>query len=103
GRIHGRGACDAKGSLAAMMTTLVSYAQRQDRPVPLVFAAMVDEEFSFSGSWKLIERNWPVTACVVGEPTNLNTIIAHKGIARWRLRVKGISAHGALPHLGHSA
>jgi acetylornithine deacetylase ArgE len=103
GRVYGRGACDAKGSLAAMMTTLVSYAKRPERPVPLVFAAMVDEEFSFSGSWKFIERDWPVRACVVGEPTKLKTIIAHKGIARWRLRVKGISAHGAMPSLGHSA
>ena len=103
GRIYGRGACDAKGSIAAMMTTLVNYTQQTERSTPLVFAAMVDEEYSFQGSWKLIEREWPVTACVVGEPTNLNTIVAHKGIARWRIRVKGISAHGALPNLGHSA
>jgi acetylornithine deacetylase len=68
-----------------------------------VFAAMVDEEFSFAGSWKLIERDWPVSACIVGEPTRLATIIAHKGVARWRMSVTGTSAHGAMPHLGHSA
>jgi acetylornithine deacetylase len=103
GRVYGRGACDAKGSLAAMMTTLVDYAQRPERPISLMFAAMVDEEFSFSGSWKLIEKQWPVTACIVGEPTRLNTIVAHKGLVRWRLKVKGISAHGALPDHGRSA
>jgi acetylornithine deacetylase/succinyl-diaminopimelate desuccinylase family protein len=103
GRIYGRGSCDAKGSIAAMMTTLVAYANSSERPKPLVFAAMVDEEYSFSGSWKLIEKDWPVTACVVGEPTKLRSIIAHKGIARWRVTVKGISAHGAMPHLGRSA
>jgi acetylornithine deacetylase len=86
-----------------MMTALVAYANSAARPAPLVFAAMVDEEFSFSGSWKLIEKDWPVKACVVGEPTNLKSIIAHKGIARWRMTVQGMSAHGAMPHLGHSA
>jgi acetylornithine deacetylase len=64
---------------------------------------MADEEFSFAGSWKLIERDWPVKACVVGEPTKLASIIAHKGVARWLMSVTGTSAHGAMPHLGHSA
>ena len=103
GRVFGRGACDAKGSIAAMIAALVGHASQKDRPVPVVFAAMVDEEFSFRGSWKLIEKKWPVSACVVGEPTKLASIIAHKGIARWLIRVTGTSAHGAMPHLGRSA
>lgn len=103
GRIYGRGACDAKGSIAAMIAAVVTHASRPERPLPIVFAAMVDEEFSFGGSWKLIEKDWPVNACVVGEPTKLARIIAHKGVARWRMSVTGTSAHGAMPHLGHSA
>jgi acetylornithine deacetylase ArgE len=103
GRVYGRGACDAKGSIAAMIAALVAHANRPERPVPIVFAALADEEFSFSGSWKLIERDWPVKACVVGEPTKLRSIIAHKGVARWLISVTGTSAHGAMPHLGHSA
>lgn len=103
GRVYGRGACDAKGSIAAMIAALVAHANSPERAVPIVFAAMVDEEFSFGGSWKLIERDWPVSACVVGEPTKLASIIAHKGVARWRMSVTGTSAHGAMPHLGHSA
>lgn len=103
GRVYGRGACDAKASIAAMMVALVAHANSPDRPVPVVFAAMADEEFSFAGSWKLIEKDWPVSACIVGEPTRLASIIAHKGIARWRMSVTGKSAHGAMPHLGHSA
>ena len=67
--IFGRGSCDAKASLAAMLTAVINYAQQSDRPATVVFAAMADEEFSFSGSWKLIEKQWPVSACVVGEPT----------------------------------
>ena len=103
GRIYGRGACDAKGSIAAMMAALVAHANSPERPVTVVFAAMADEEFSFGGSWKLIERDWPVNACVVGEPTKLASIITHKGVARWLISVTGTSAHGAMPQFGHSA
>lgn len=103
GRVYGRGACDAKGSLAAMLAAITAYAERRERPATVVFAAMADEEFAFSGARKLVEREWPVSACVVGEPTRLALIVAHKGVARWRVRVKGTSAHGATPHLGRSA
>ena len=101
--LFGRGSCDAKASIASMITAVVAYAESSHREVPVVFAAMADEEFSFSGSWKLIEREWPVTSCVIGEPTKLATVIAHKGVVRWRISVKGVSAHGATPGLGHSA
>jgi acetylornithine deacetylase/succinyl-diaminopimelate desuccinylase family protein len=103
GRIFGRGSCDAKGSLAAMIAALITHAHNPERPVPIVFAAMADEEFWFRGAWKLIEKDWPVSSCVIGEPTRLKSIVAHKGIARWRLTVSGVSAHGAMPELGHSA
>jgi acetylornithine deacetylase len=103
GRIFGRGSCDAKASLAAMLTAVINYAQQSDRPATVVFAAMADEEFSFSGSWKLIEKQWPVSACVIGEPTRLRRVIAHKGLVRWRISVEGLSAHGATPELGRNA
>jgi succinyl-diaminopimelate desuccinylase len=103
GRILGRGSCDAKASIAAMLTALVAHAQRQERPRPVLFLATVDEEFSFAGSRRFIERQWPVSAAVVGEPTELANVIAHKGVVRWRLQVRGISAHGATPELGRSA
>ena len=103
GRIYGRGSCDAKASIAAMMAAVIAHAGRRERPRPVVFAATADEEFTFAGAWRLIERDWPLTACVVGEPTRLAVIIAHKGVARWRVHVSGTSAHGAMPHLGRSA
>ena len=71
GRVYGRGSCDAKASIAAMLSAVIEYANQPERPAPVVFAAMADEEFAFSGSWKLIEKSWPVSACVVGEPTLL--------------------------------
>ncbi|HEY0765843.1 MAG TPA: M20 family metallopeptidase [Pyrinomonadaceae bacterium] len=103
GCVFGRGSCDAKASLAAMMSAVIDYAQKPERPRPAVFAAMADEEFAFSGSWKLIEKSWPVSACVIGEPTLLRRVIAHKGIVRWRIATHGLSAHGATPELGRNA
>ena len=102
-RIFGRGSCDAKASIAAMLTALLIHAQRPNRPRPVLFLATVDEEFSFSGSRRFIERQWPVSAAVVGEMTELTNVIAHKGVVRWRLQVRGVSAHGATPELGRSA
>ncbi len=103
GCVFGRGSCDAKASLAAMLAAVIEYANQSDRHAPVVFAAMADEEFAFSGSWKLIEDSWPVSACVVGEPTELRRVIAHKGIVRWRINVHGLSAHGATPELSRNA
>jgi|RhiMethySRZTD1v2_1073278.scaffolds.fasta_scaffold22423_4 succinyl-diaminopimelate desuccinylase len=102
-RIFGRGSCDAKASIAAMLTALLTHAQRPNRPRPVLFLATVDEEFSFSGSRRFIERQWPVSAAVVGEMTELTNVIVHKGVVRWRLQVRGVSAHGATPELGRSA
>ena len=103
GRVFGRGSCDAKASIAAMLAAVIDYANQPERPAPVVFAAMADEEFGFSGSWKLIEDSWPVSACVIGEPTQLRRVIAHKGIVRWRINIHGLSAHGATPELGRNA
>jgi acetylornithine deacetylase len=103
GCVFGRGSCDAKASIAAILSAVIDYANRSERLSPVVFAAMADEEFAFSGAWKLIEKSWPVAACVVGEPTLLRRVIAHKGIVRWRIGVHGVSAHGATPELGRSA
>ncbi len=44
-----------------------------------------------------------MSAAIVGEPTRLASVIAHKGIARWHVRVWGVSAHAATPGLGRSA
>ncbi len=103
GCVFGRGSCDAKASIAAMMSAVIEYSDQSDRPQPVIFAAMADEEFGFSGSWKLIQKSWPVSACVIGEPTLLSRVIAHKGIVRWRIEVQGLSAHGAQPELGRNA
>ncbi|HEY8560346.1 MAG TPA: M20 family metallopeptidase [Pyrinomonadaceae bacterium] len=102
-RVYGRGACDAKGSLAAMLDGFLDRAQNPARRTRAVFAATADEEFSFAGAGKLLDKDLRVRYCVVGEPTRLGGIVAHKGVVRWRIKVSGTAAHGATPELGRNA
>ena len=104
GCIHGRGACDTKGCIAAMMMALCELARQGDRPAEteVVFAGLVDEENMQAGSRALASR-FKADLAIVGEPTCLQVVTAHKGILWFRLETKGKSAHGALPHLGQNA
>ena len=103
GRLYGRGACDTKGGLAAMMHALVSVkATGIAPPCEIWLAATVDEEFSYRGVVKLCE-GLTATAAVVAEPTELRAVRATKGVLRWRIRARGVAAHSSKPHLGVNA
>ena len=104
GRLYGRGACDAKGAIAAMveaMTLLkMAAADWQGR---LVGAFVADEEVGGSGSEAFVADHPPVDRVIVGEPTSLAAVCAHKGVLRPRIRVAGKSAHSGMPELGENA
>jgi succinyl-diaminopimelate desuccinylase len=107
GRVYGRGACDAKGSLAAMLTALLALRERQDAlKVNVQVAAMVDEEHTFQGVLAYIQQCTPNTlpfAAIVGEPTLLEVVIAHKGVLRFHLDTHGRAAHTSTPDQGLNA
>lgn len=103
GRIFGRGSCDTKGGLAAMMHAVAAvHAEGLAPPCEVWLAAVVDEEFSFRGAAKLCE-GMVAHAAVVAEPTGLRAVIASKGVLRWRIVVRGRSAHSSRPELGINA
>jgi acetylornithine deacetylase/succinyl-diaminopimelate desuccinylase-like protein len=104
-RLFGRGACDTKGSIAAMITALLNIARSSRRPreTEIVFAALVDEENNQSGSRALVANGFRADLAVVGEPTRLKVITAHKGDLWLTLRTRGKAAHGAQPELGRNA
>ena len=103
GQLYGRGACDTKGGLAAMMHAVAGVkADGLVPPCDVWLAAVVDEEFSFRGVTKLCE-NLVAEAAIVAEPTNLRAVVASKGVLRWRIRVQGKAAHSGKPHLGINA
>lgn len=115
GRLYGRGACDVKGSMAAMLGAM---AEVHQHPGPcsdrIILACTVDEEHTFLGVQALRGntpgsiRIGPETTCqpdfaIVAEPSGLNIIDAHKGVIRWNIQVQGTACHSSTPDLGSNA
>ncbi|MDF2670380.1 MAG: argE [Paenibacillus sp.] len=104
GRLYARGACDAKGSLAGMMWMMKQCAEHPERlAADIVLCAAVDEEFEFRGLRAFMAMNMPIASAVVGEPTNLEIVIAHKGCVRFSVTTHGKAAHSSMPKEGNSA
>ncbi|HAB17747.1 MAG TPA: peptidase [Verrucomicrobiales bacterium] len=105
GRVIGRGACDTKGCVATMLTAIVTVARNGKRPTEteIVFAGFVDEENGQLGSRHFAQHHPPATLAIVGEPTRLEVVTAHKGDVWLQLTTQGRSAHGASPQLGRNA
>ncbi|MFN8592804.1 MAG: M20 family metallopeptidase [Thermomicrobiales bacterium] len=103
GRLTGRGAADAKGSLAAMAAALALLRARGDRTRgEVILAAVTDEEGSSAGARHLL-RDLRADAAIVGEPTALNLITCHKGSVRPVVEIRGRAAHAAQPAGGVNA
>jgi len=97
GRLFGRGTADMKGFLACMLTIAEEASQRAlARPLHLAFS--YDEEVGCVGVRRLIDR-WPTDVlpamCIVGEPTSMRTIIAHKGKIAARITCTGHECHSS--------
>jgi succinyl-diaminopimelate desuccinylase len=119
GRLYGRGACDTKGSIAAMFSSLCELANTKSRPqeTEIVFAGLVDEENAQAGSRALVAQasrlqlaterrsrdGCATILAIVGEPTRLQVVTAHKGSLWLQLETRGKAAHGATPQLGKNA
>jgi acetylornithine deacetylase/succinyl-diaminopimelate desuccinylase family protein len=105
GRIYGRGACDTKGSVAVMLAALTALAERKRRPreTEVVFVALVDEESGQAGSRYLARSGFRADLAIVGEPTHLQVVTAHKGDLWLQLETRGVAAHGSRPDLGRNA
>jgi acetylornithine deacetylase len=106
GRLYGRGACDMKGYLACVLAMVPEFtARRLKTPIHIAFS--YDEEVGCTGVRPMISefgRRLPLPRLVlVGEPTTMAVVDAHKGPMRWVVTVTGKAAHSALPHLGVNA
>lgn len=101
GRLYGRGACDAKGIVAAMLVAADRLAVDGEERVDLLF--VVGEEKGSPGA--IAANRLPATSrwLVNGEPTESRLASGCKGAQRVEVRVTGREAHSAYPHLGDSA
>jgi acetylornithine deacetylase/succinyl-diaminopimelate desuccinylase-like protein len=105
GRVYGRGSCDTKGSIASMLGALMALARSPQRPAAteIMFAGLIDEEKAQAGSRALAASGFKADLAVVGEPTRLRVVTAHKGSLWLHLETRGKAAHGACPDLGRNA
>jgi acetylornithine deacetylase len=103
GLIHGRGACDMKGAIAAIIGAAKSLAEsRAKLRGDLLLTFVVDEEHLSLGISKLVEE-YITDAAIVGEPTNLTLATTHKGFVWMEVEIKGRAAHGSVPEKGVDA
>jgi acetylornithine deacetylase len=103
GWLHGRGAQDMKGGVAAMIGAARRLAESGGFGAGrLIVAAVVDEEFESAGAEALV-RDWRADAAVVTEPTDLAIGLGHKGFRWLEVVTGGRAAHGSRPAEGRDA
>jgi len=115
GRLYGRGACDVKGGMAAM---LAAFARLVQNPSPtganVIMSCTCDEESTILGVSDLVKlwsdpaRKGPLIprapdAAIVAEPTDLDVVVAHRGATRWKIRTVGRACHSSKPSDGINA
>jgi len=106
GRIHGRGTADMKGFIAIALAWAPRFLAAHER-LPVHLSLTYDEETTFLGVRGLVadlaERGVRPAGCVIGEPTDMQAIVAHKGKRDMCCRVRGREAHSALTPQGVNA
>jgi acetylornithine deacetylase len=106
GKLYGRGACDMKGYLACVLAMVPDFKTR-NLATPLHIAFSYDEEVGCTGVRPMVAElgnTLPLPRMVlVGEPTTMAVVDAHKGPMRWVVRLTGKAAHSSMPHLGVNA
>ncbi len=115
GRLWGRGACDVKGGMAAMLFAFRRLIREQPAGAAnVVLSCTCDEEATITGISDLV-RYWSTNAgrskllrtrpdvAVIAEPTELDVVVAHRGVTRFKIRTKGRACHSSDPTQGVNA
>jgi acetylornithine deacetylase len=106
GRYYGRGTADMKGFIASCLA-MAKQASRADLSTPIHFAFSYDEEIGCVGVRRLLDllKDAPVKPrlCIVGEPTSMQAVTAHKGKLGYQATAFGLEAHSSLAPIGVNA
>jgi acetylornithine deacetylase len=105
GRLYGRGSCDTKGGMAALVAALETVLARGTLRRPLVVVGEADEEFGSDGVHAVLEHLGAARPAwaLATEPTGLRVVHRHKGIAELRLEARGVACHSSDPAAGRNA
>ena len=105
-KLYGRGSCDMKGFIACTLAFAPIYS-KTDLNRDIHFSFTFDEETACIGAPILIKelkkRNINEGICIVGEPTKMKIIDAHKGCYEYTTYFEGLAGHSSMPHKGVSA
>ncbi|TWU12171.1 Acetylornithine deacetylase [Symmachiella macrocystis] len=114
-KLFGRGACDVKGGMAAMLAAFARLVtQRPAEAANVVMSCSCEEEAEALGVKDLVKLwsepgrgisslNTAPEVAVVAEPTDLDVVVAHRGATRWKLRTTGRACHSSRPDDGVNA
>lgn len=106
GRLYGRGTCDMKGFVACCLALVPEFLERGLK-APIHLAFSYDEEVGCLGVHSLIahviQHHRKPKLCLVGEPTMMQVVDAHKGIRSFVTTVTGLEAHSSQTHVGVNA
>ncbi len=105
GKLFGRGSVDMKGAIAAMLSAIIAVKRKGDvLKKGVVFAGVIDEEQACKGTEQIVRSGiMKPKLAIIGEPTNLETAIAHKGMEWIEVTFKGRATHGSRPKEGINA
>jgi acetylornithine deacetylase/succinyl-diaminopimelate desuccinylase family protein len=104
GKLYGRGACDIKGGMSAMLAVFARLVREKPAGAAnVIMACTVDEEHTFLGVQRLVQIGIRADMAVVAEPTQLQIVNAHKGVCRWHLTSNGRACHSSRPEQGVNA
>ena len=102
GKLYGRGSCDCKASLAAMMVGMTKAAE-SGLFGTITLAATANEECGYGGALAMTAAGFAADGAVVGEPTELRLATAHKGACRMSIATRGVAVHSSDPDRGLNA
>lgn len=102
-RLYGRGSCDTKASVTAAFLALASFLPAREGRATITVAFTMGEELGHEGAKHLAASGFRADAAVIGEPTGLDVVVAHKGAVRWKMVTTGSSAHSSNPEKGCNA
>ena len=103
GKLYGLGTCDMKAFFALALEAAEGFTANRLK-APLIVLATADEESSMDGARQLVELKQPrARHAVIGEPTDMRPVRAHKGIMMERINVIGRTGHSSDPRLGNNA
>ena len=102
GSMVGRGACDMKAGVAAILAAVAATRDEADLP-PFAVHFVVGEEDGGLGAYATLQRGHTGRACLIPEPTGLELVTAAAGALSFRIEIPGVAAHGSTRYAGVSA